>query len=178
MKHSISYKDTDSFTSLILDYIEKDGRLKNFISHFPEIENFEKQIKEKKSHLIERDILVDVLKDQNGSFLLSEKSKNNINLLRDDNTFSVTTGHQLCLFAGPMYFLYKIISTINLCENLAEKYPNYNFIPIFWMASEDHDFKEISNLNIFNKELKVEKEDSIAVGKLSPAIFKPILLTS
>ena len=68
MKHSISYKDTDCFTKLILDYIKKDERLKKFISHFPEIENFEKQIKEKKSHLIERDKLVDVLKDQNGSF--------------------------------------------------------------------------------------------------------------
>ena len=166
MKYCISYKDTDSFTKLILDYIEKDEQLKNFVSHFPEIENFEKQIKEKKTHQIERDILVDVLKDQNGSFLLSEKSKTNINLLRDDNTFSVTTGHQLCLFTGPVYFLYKIISTINLCENLAEKYPNYNFIPIFWMASEDHDFEEINHINYINHKIKWSTKQKGSVGRM------------
>ena len=48
------------------------------------------------------------------------------------------------LFTGPLYFLYKIISTINLCKELQKKYPENNFVPIYWMATEDHDFEEIN----------------------------------
>ncbi|HCD87500.1 MAG TPA: bacillithiol biosynthesis cysteine-adding enzyme BshC, partial [Algoriphagus sp.] len=60
------------------------------------------------------------------------------------NTFTVTTGHQLNLFTGPLYFIYKIVSTIKLAEELNKAYPNQHFVPVYWMASEDHDFDEIN----------------------------------
>lgn len=62
------------------------------------------------------------------------------------NTFTITTGHQLNLFTYPLYFIYKIISTINTCIELKESYPDFNFVPIYWMATEDHDFEEINFL--------------------------------
>lgn len=95
--------------------------------------------------------------------------------LSNKGVFTVTTGHQLCLFGGPQYFIHKIISVISLVKKLKLKYPENDFVPVFWLASEDHDFKEISTLNIFNKKLSVDGEDTIAVGKLSPVIFEPIL---
>ena len=74
-----------------------------------------------------------------------------INRLKEPNTFSVTTGHQLCLLGGPMYFFIKIIHVIKLTEILNEKYPKNHFVPVFWMASEDHDSEEINHLHLFNK---------------------------
>ena len=143
-----------------------DNKLKPFINHFPKIENFSKQIIEKKAHNIDRDTLFRVLKSQNANNCLSKKSETNINLLKLDNTFTVSTGHQLCLFTGPLYFIYKIVSAINLCDQLKQEYPTNNFVPIFWMASEDHDFKEINHIYLFGKKLEFDTLHNGPVGKL------------
>ncbi len=163
----IPHKNTNSFSKLVLDYLNKDEKLNSFVNHFPSIENFEKQINEKQNHPVNRSVLVEVLKEQNANFSLSEKTKNNIESLLNENTFSITTGHQLCLFTGPLYFIYKIISTLNLSEQLQEKYPNNNFIPVFWMATEDHDFKEINHINLFGKKIVWDSKQSGGVGKMS-----------
>jgi bacillithiol biosynthesis cysteine-adding enzyme BshC len=73
----------------------------------------------------------------------------------------------LCLFTGPLYFIYKIISTINLAEQLKNKYPENNFVPVYWMASEDHDFEEINHINIFGKKIEWKNKQGGAVGKYS-----------
>ena len=83
-----------------------------------------------------------------------------------DNTYTVCTGHQLSLLTGPIYFIYKIISTINLTKILNKKYPEFNFIPIFWMATEDHDFDEISSFNFNGVNYKWNKKKSGPVGLL------------
>jgi len=163
----ISYQETNKFSNLVLDYLKKDEKLKPFINHFPTLENFEKQITEKKTHSIDRVVLVDVLNKQNASLSLSEKSKLNIESLKKNSTFTVTTGHQLCLFTGPLYFIYKIISTINLAEQLEEKYPNNNFLPIFWMATEDHDFQEINHIHLFSKKIAWGSKQGGAVGRMN-----------
>ena len=77
-------------------------------------------------------------------------------------------------FGGPQY-LFIIISILKLTEYLRNKYKDFNFLPLFWMASEDHDFKEISHLNIFNNKLSISKEDGAGVGKINPELFIPIL---
>ncbi|HBS12012.1 MAG TPA: bacillithiol biosynthesis cysteine-adding enzyme BshC, partial [Flavobacteriaceae bacterium] len=71
----------------------------------------------------------------------------NIQSLLSKNTFTITTGHQLNLFTGPLYFLYKIVSVLNLVEQLKIEFSDHNFVPIYWMASEDHDFDEINYFN-------------------------------
>ncbi len=71
------------------------------------------------------------------------------------------------LFTGPLYFLYKIISTINLCKELKQKYPDNNFVPIYWMATEDHDFEEINFFNFNNKKVDWDRNSGGAVGELS-----------
>ena len=126
MSNKIPYQRINNFSKLALDYLNHDEKLTPFINHFPEIENFAKQILEKKDHIVDRNLLVDVLKRQNSSLTLSKKTKDNIDLLASDNSFTVVTGHQLCLFTGPLYFIYKIISTIKLCEQLAKKYSANN----------------------------------------------------
>lgn len=92
------------------------------------------------------------------------ETESHLKKLKEPITFTVTTGHQLNLFTGPLYFLYKIISTINLTKDLKKAYPKYNFVPIYWMATEDHDFEEINHFNFRGKKLQWNKDASGAVG--------------
>jgi uncharacterized protein YllA (UPF0747 family) len=113
-----------------------------------------------------RSILVDVLQQQYKNLETDISVEKNLNLLAQQNTFTVTTGHQLCLMTGPLYFIYKIISTINLCKQLKVAFPRFNFVPIYWMASEDHDFEEISSFRFQDKSIRWNREPAGAVGTL------------
>lgn len=174
VKH-LTYSETKSFSELILNYLSKNSSLKDSYHRWPSVENFESQIREKSSQEINRDLLVEVLHEQYENLSTTSLVKDNIELLALPNTFTVATGHQLCLFTGPLYFLYKILSTINLAEELRLKYPNINIVPVFWMATEDHDFDEISQVNIFGKKWVWEQKQKGAVGNISTESLKPLI---
>ncbi|WP_191859243.1 bacillithiol biosynthesis cysteine-adding enzyme BshC [Hanstruepera ponticola] len=165
----IPFKKTGYFSDLICDYLDQSHRLQPFYNKFPELNNFKLQIEEKQASFNKesREILIKVLQSQNESISVSSKTSKNISALKDSNTFTVTTGHQLNLFTGPLYFFYKIVSTINLCSELKKEYPNYNFVPIYWMASEDHDFDEINFFNHNGKKVQWSKQVSGPVGELN-----------
>jgi bacillithiol biosynthesis cysteine-adding enzyme BshC len=171
----ISYQETNKFSKLALDYLSEDEKLKPFINHFPTLENFEKQITEKKNNPVNREVLVEVLSQQNNIISLSAKSQKNIESLLNKNTFTVTSGHQLCLFTGPLYFMYKVISTINLAESLQAQYPKNDFVPVFWMATEDHDFQEVNHINLFGNKIEWDSKQSGAVGRMSLGGFGSVL---
>ena len=168
----ISYQNSGYFSPLINDYLDKNSTIQSLYNRFPNIENFEAQIQEKRENLNgnineNRKTLVSVLEKQYAKINTSERTLNNIQLLNNSNTFTITTGHQLNLFSGPLYFLYKIISTINLTKQLKANYPSYDFVPVYWMATEDHDFDEINYFNFNDKKFRWNKEHSGAVGRLS-----------
>ncbi|WP_344816211.1 bacillithiol biosynthesis cysteine-adding enzyme BshC [Flavobacterium cheonanense] len=166
----ITYQNSGYFTKLMIDYLDETSELKPFYNHFPKIENFKSQIEEKSSNFNsygKRQVLVSELERQYQNFNVSKTTLNNIELLNDSNTFTITTGHQLNLFTGPLYFLYKIVSTINLCKQLKKEFPEHNFVPIYWMATEDHDFDEINYFNYQGKVFRWNRESSGPVGRLS-----------
>jgi bacillithiol biosynthesis cysteine-adding enzyme BshC len=165
----ISYQKSGYFTKLMIDYLDEKPELKQLYNRFPKIENFKQQIEEKQQNFSFeiRQILVAELEKQYSKFDISESTLNNIKLLNNSNTFTVTTGHQLNLFTGPLYFLYKIVSTINLCKQLKSEYPENNFVPMYWMATEDHDFEEINYFNFKNQKIKWNSESSGPVGRFS-----------
>ncbi|MGB1308450.1 MAG: bacillithiol biosynthesis cysteine-adding enzyme BshC [Oceanihabitans sp.] len=166
---AIAYKETGYFSNLICDYLNEEKNLQPFYNNFPKLENFKKQIEEKQLSFgsNSRHILSETLKRQYNNTEASAKTLQNIEDLKQENTFTITTGHQLNLFTGPLYFLYKIVSTINLTTQLKEKYPNCNFVPVYWMATEDHDFDEIKYFNFKGKKIQWNKNASGAVGELS-----------
>jgi len=166
---SIPFKKTGYFSKTICDYLDKKESIKPFYNHFPDFNGFKKQIEEKRMSVREqsRTILTEALENQYKNVNISEKAKNNIELLQQENTFTITTGHQLNLFTGPLYFLYKIISTINLAKQLKVKFPKDNFVPIYWMATEDHDFDEINYFNFKGKKVLWNREDGGGVGRFS-----------
>ena len=165
----IPFKKTGFFSDMMIDYLDENSRLKPFYNNFPNTKGFYNQIEEKKKsfRLQNRIVLSDALKNQYKGFAISDKTQENIDLLKKQNTFTVTTGHQLNLFTGPLYFLYKIISTINLAEELSEKFPENQFIPVYWMATEDHDFDEINYFNFDGKKVLWNRKDGGAVGRFS-----------
>ena len=174
-KYNIPYGNTDIFSQLILDYLNQDKKLNNFYNRYPNIDNFKNQIKEKSNHNIDRSLLINVLKEQNKSLKLSKKSSLNIDSLLKNNTYTITTGHQLNIFTGPLFLIYKIISAINLTETLQRHYTNYNFVPIFWMATEDHDFEEINHINIYNNKIKWDTKQDGIVGEFHLQDFKDVI---
>ncbi len=162
------------------DYLDQKDSINDFYENFPNIEGFRKQIDQKsKSYTNKsREVLFQCLEKQMKHLSLSELTQENLNLLKDSKTFTVTTGHQLNLFTGPLYFLYKIISAINLAKELKENFPEYNFVPIYWMATEDHDFEEIRFFNYKGKKIQWNKDVKGAVGRTSTEglnlVFKEI----
>ncbi len=165
---SISYRDTNQFPKLFLDYIDQKEELRGFFNHYPDLEGFEKLIEERKSFSAkQREILQSHFVKQYEALVTSEEVEKNINLISDQNTFTLTTGHQLNLFTGPLYFIYKILTVINLSVKLKNKFPNKNFIPVYWMASEDHDFEEIQYFNFGGKKYAWESSQKGAVGRFS-----------
>ena len=151
-KKKIQIEKIDILSNLVKDYSNFDVKIKPFINTFPkDFLNFSK--KRSLSQVIRKD-LVSVIKKQyqNTVFYKSDLQKVNKNisnlLLTDSQT--VTTGHQLNILASPLFLIYKVVNIIALANKLSLTL-NRSVIPIFWMASEDHDFKEIKSCNIFNK---------------------------
>ena len=159
----ISFEETQNFSKKFLRHINSEKiNLKNIYLKTKEISYVEKK----------RKVLQKSLVKQYEKINCSNKVVDNINQLKNKNTFTVTTGHQLNIFTGPLYVIYKIISTINLASKLKKKYPKKNFVPIYWMASEDHDFDEIKSFYLYGKNYSWDIKTSGAVGDINPKTIK------
>lgn len=172
-KTTIAYSETGRFAQIILDYLEKADHLKPFYNRFPEISSFESQMSEKARSFTHRKVLCDALRKQYRS--PSDDTSKLIERLENDHCFTVTTGHQLCLFTGPLYFIYKIVSIIKLAKELREEYPGKDVVPVFWMASEDHDFDEVNHLHLNDKKVTWESGQGGAVGRMKPEAIEEAL---
>ncbi len=81
----------------------------------------------------------------------SNLTQENIKKLSDKKTLTIVTGQQLGIFGGPLYTFYKIITTIKLSRFLSERYNDYNFVPVFWLEADDHDFNEVRSIKIIDE---------------------------
>ena len=175
----INYKDTGFFSQTVIDYIDDAPALKPFYSHRPDMKGFGELLANKKV-VANRQVLHAVLTDQyksisNVGFKISDLVSGNVDLLKENNTYTVTTGHQLNIFAGPLYFIYKIVTAIKLARQLKANFPDKNFVPVYWMASEDHDFAEINYTNIGGKKVHWWYEATGATGRISPESIREAL---
>jgi bacillithiol synthase len=178
MKHShIPFQATDSFSAFFLDYINQKKNLTPFYQAFPNLENFRKQIDLKGNSFTNesRNLIAERLTAQYEGFTISDAIKNNLLSLREAKTFTVVTGHQLNIFTGPLYFIYKIVTVINTCKKLKAAHPDCHFVPVYWMASEDHDYEEISTFSLYGKKYKWKTHQQGAVGRFSMEGFKELL---
>ncbi|MBK0403282.1 bacillithiol biosynthesis cysteine-adding enzyme BshC [Adhaeribacter sp. BT258] len=173
---TLPYSATNSFSKLVTDYLAEESHLKPFLNRFPTLENFGEQIKERANFPKEqRQILVKALEKQYENVAKNPAVELNIASLQQDKTFTVTTGHQLNIFTGPLYFVYKIVSAIKTCRELKKAYPENEFVPVYWMATEDHDFAEINHFNLFGKTYEWQTEQRGAVGRMRPDGLEKVL---
>ena len=141
-----------------------DPVLRPFFEHECNLEQFVEVIAKKNFPKENRVILGNALKKQYEGIVSDTAVTDNISSLFSIDTFTITTAHQPSLFTGPLYFIYKICSVINLCIQLKEKYSDKHFVPVYYMGSEDHDFEEINHLYIFGKRIEWYDKQGGAVG--------------
>ncbi|TSD67899.1 bacillithiol biosynthesis cysteine-adding enzyme BshC [Inquilinus sp. KBS0705] len=171
----IDYKDTGYFSQTVIDYLDDVPELRSFYSYRPTLQGFAQLFNNKKV-VANRPLLVQVLTEQyfkNAKQGVPELEaadfiRQRIALLGSPDTYTITTGHQLNIFTGPLYFIYKIVTAIKLSRQLKEAHPDKNFVPVYWMASEDHDFAEINYTNIGGKKVHWWYEASGATGRINP----------
>jgi bacillithiol biosynthesis cysteine-adding enzyme BshC len=165
--NKISFNDIDSIPQLVKDFLNQ--KIEGFENNTFSLDHFKDQIHHKQNSFTpdQRQILSDVLEKQLSGLTLSSKQKENLENLKQQNTFTITTGHQLNLFSGPVFFVYKILQTIKTCTYLKENFPDFNFVPLYWMASEDHDFAEINHFKTENNYYEINEKSGGSVGRIT-----------
>ena len=166
----IPFSKLPGFNEFFNDYINDYNSLKEFFNYnYSDKENIFKSIVDKEENylnkkLFTRNDLADILMIQNKFFNASDAAINNIELLRRDNTFAIVTGQQTGILTGNLYTILKAINSYQLAKKLSEDFPEYNFVPVFWLEADDHDFLEVNNINVFNKENKLAKIEYFEKG--------------
>jgi len=163
----VNREETGLFSEQQVKMVYDQDFYADFINTAFDIEAFESQIAMKRNSfsLGQREVLKNALNSQYRTVSKTESVDDNIQSLSNPNTFTITTGHQLSLFTGPLYFIVKILHVIKMCEELNSKYPSNHFVPVYWMATEDHDFEEIQSCNLFNQKITWETEQKGPVGR-------------
>ena len=177
IKESVLFKETHIFSNLMLDYVSGKESLRTFYNDVPNRDSFIKQAEIKSDSYKNRETLYESLLNQYKGFKLHQSVSDNLKVLKENNAFTITTGHQLNLFTGPLYFIYKIIGVINLSEEMNRISPDKKFIPVYWMATEDHDFDEINHFHYEDKVIRWNSNQKGAVGHFNLKGIETVLET-
>ncbi len=171
---SLPFADVQGQTKLFLEYQQNPSSLKEY---YPEAVESHTQIAARipevlANHKADRNSLCDALEDMNKACGASEKTLENIQTLRESDCVAVVSGQQAGLFSGPLYTIYKALSAVKMTECLRGR--GFKAVPVFWIATEDHDFEEVSKTFVLDKtgklaELKNEPKrcyENLPVGTI------------
>lgn len=169
MLQQIELTKTGILPALISDYLSNKEYLSHLSKYPFEFSSFKNVIADKAKDNTDRKLLVEVLHSQYSNIPSTASVSKNIESLLSDNTFTVVAAHQPCLFMGPLYNIYKISSAIQITNQLKKEYPNYNFVPVFWLGTEDHDVEELSHTFINGKKIEWNNPGTGASGRWKTA---------
>lgn len=161
----LSYRQTEAFSKLVLDYLDDAAQLRSFYSHRPTWNGIENALAARKEFPTNRKVLVEHLQHQYVKVKMTDAVAKNIDLLLNENTFTITTAHQPNLFTGPLYFLYKILHAVKLAADCKQQFPQNNFVPVFYMGSEDADVDELAHFWLNGEKRTWKTEQSGAFGR-------------
>lgn len=172
----LSYKETGYFSHLVTDYLAGHENLQPFYNYKPDTEGLQKAINDRQNFPVDRNILVASLKRQYKNLPPKPETEKNIQLLLSDDTFTVCTAHQPNLLTGYLYFIYKILHSIKLAQQLNTQYPGKHFVPVYYMGSEDNDIDELGTFRFRgDKYTWTGNGQSGAVGRMHTESLKPLL---
>src|SRR5690349_19325890 len=130
----LPYKQTKSFSNIVIDYISGDEKLQPFYVHPATINGIASAIAERKNKTYNRTLLVDELRKQYEGLPLATLQEDHLSHLLQENTFTICTAHQPNIFTGHLYFIYKIIHAIKLAHVLHKHFPQNHFVPVYYMG--------------------------------------------
>lgn len=179
----LPYRQTHAFSKIALDYIDQAAALKPFIAYPPTLQGIQKAIEARKQFKTDlttgqagRKTLVNELKKQYEAVETTGAVKNNIESLLSPDTFTITAAHQNNIFTGPLYFIYKIVHAIKLAEHLKTSFSKQDFVPVFYLGTEDADLEELNHIYLGGEKLVWETKQTGTVGrmKIDKALLKLI----
>lgn len=155
------------FSELFFDYVYDFKEVQKFYRYdFRNSHSYQTILENLTSKQVDRATLARVLTEQNTQFSSPAKTFEHIALMERPTTFAVVTGQQVGLFGGPLYTVFKTITTIKLAERLKAKFPECDFVPVFWVEGEDHDFAEMNNAAVFDSESKAARVEYLPGGQM------------
>lgn len=162
----LPYRQTHAFSRIAMDYIDQSPSLKPFFAHPPTLQGIQKAIAARKQFKTDRKLLVTQLQKQYEGVEAGSRTRSNIEALLSENTFTITTAHQNNIFTGPLYFIYKIMHVIRLADQLHAAYPDQQFVPVFYIGTEDADFDELNHTWVDGEKLTWNTRQTGAVGRM------------
>lgn len=173
---SLSFTAITQINQLLKAYLLEKKDIKQLYQFFPNIAAIPAAIEAKKRQNIDREGLHAEIKRQYAdSETIAAITAANIAALQSEDTFCITAAHQPALFTGPLYTFYKIANVINIAQKCKALYPQYNFVPVFWMGSEDHDFEELNHTFIGEKKIQFNESFSGPIGQFHTTDWQRII---
>lgn len=164
---NFKFEQTGYFSSLLKDYVANSKSLNLFLSYEYSWQGIQNATENRNDFVLNRAELPFILFAQYEGFEISTAVSSNIESLSNSQTYCVVTAHQLSLFGGPLYYVIKIANAIRLCKELKTKFPDRDFVPVYWVGSEDHDFEEVNHIHLFGKKIIWNHQQGGAVGRYS-----------
>ena len=149
-ENAISFREIPRTSRLFKDYLYDFDRVARFYDEGRDLDSLAARAGKVAAQKFSREAVADVLADQNRGAGAGPETLANIERLRQPDSVVVITGQQAGLFTGPLYTVFKALTAIKLAEELRGR--GVNAIPMFWIASEDHDFEEVNHTRLVNRE--------------------------
>lgn len=173
----LPFSEVDQFAPTDVAYSRQEPQLISFAKYSPDLKAFRQAIEDRKKNVVDRALLLEVVQNQYQTYITdSQLALSQVKLLQLENTFTVVTAHQPVLFTGPAYVAYKIVSAVKLTQLLTKEYPDYNFVPVFVVGGEDHDFEEMNHTSLYGKTIQWENDEAGSVGRMRTLSLKSAIV--
>src|ERR1700692_5153421 len=145
-------------SKLFLEYLNNFSKVQAFYAHAPKMSAVTAVARELDFPKERRSAVATTLRAQNTAFGAGPAVFENLDRL-EKGAVAIVSGQQVGLFSGPAYSFYKALSAIQVASELTRS--GIEAVPVFWMATEDHDVEEVCHVSWF-------QDGELARSELAP----------